>query len=151
MKKIICILILFIGFKLTLGQELPADTTSTGLDKFIKEWIGRPYRLGGNSEAGIDCSNFVVRLYRDVYNSFSLKGTCRYLWNQTERVTKEILQTGDLVFFNSPQSPSGWHVGVYLGNGQFVHAANRKEGVKISSLDEPFYKRYFKGAGRPKA
>lgn len=148
MKKITTIFVLFFSFQLSLGQELPTFSENHRLDIFIKEWIGRPYRLGGNSEAGIDCSNFVVRLYKDVYNSFSLSGTCRYLWKQTERITEDILQEGDLVFFNSPKSPSGWHVGVYLGNGQFVHAANRKEGVKISSLDEPFYKKYFKGAGR---
>jgi len=148
MKKIILILTTLFTIEFCFGQELLTPETNNTLDQFVKTWIGRPYRLGGNSEAGIDCSNFVVRLYREVYNSLSLSGTCRYLWKQTQRITTDVLREGDLIFFNSPQSPSGWHVGVYLGNNQFVHAANRKEGVKISSLNEDYYKRHYKGAGR---
>ena len=148
MKKLITTLILYITINSSFGQELPMPQSNNSLDGFVKTWIGRPYRFGGNSEAGIDCSNFVVRLYREVYNSFSISGTCRYLWKQTQRVTTDVLREGDLVFFSSNRSPSGWHVGVYLGNNQFIHAANKQEGVKISSLDEPFYKRNFKGAGR---
>jgi lipoprotein Spr len=149
MKKLITLIILF-SFNYSFAQQLPIETTNNSLDSFIKYWIGKPYQLGGNSEAGIDCSNFVVKLYNKVYNSFSLSGTCRYLWKETQRITKDVLVEGDLVFFNSPQSPSGWHVGVYLGNNQFIHAANTKEGVKISSLDEPFYKEHYKGGGRLK-
>jgi cell wall-associated NlpC family hydrolase len=55
---------------------------------------------------------------------------------------------GDIVFFRSKQSPSGWHCGVYLGMDMFVHSANKDEGVKVSSLLEPRYLSGYKGAGR---
>jgi cell wall-associated NlpC family hydrolase len=69
---------------------------------------------------------------------------------QTDRVDKDSLELGDLVFFRSKISPSGWHCGTYIGNKQIVHAANRVEGVKISSLNEPRYAKGYKGAGRIK-
>ena len=69
-------------------------------------------------------------------------------WKETKRILKDSLTTGDIVFFRSNLSPSGWHCGLYLGNGTFAHAANKKEGVKISSLSEPRYLRSYKGAGR---
>ena len=119
----------------------------SSLHKFIDTWIGKPYKFGGNSEFGIDCSHFVSKLYQTVYEK-TIKGTCYKLWKNSERVEKEKLQTGDLVFFNSKYSPSGWHVGVYLWDDKFIHAANRKEGVKISSLTESVYTKNYKGAGR---
>ena len=146
MKKlltIICLLFVLNGYSQTVKKD-----TDNSLFGFINEWIGRPYKFGGNSEFGIDCSNFVTRLYNKVFNS-TISGTCYYLWEQTKRVSFDSLQIGDMIFFNSPLSPSGWHVGVYIGDNQFVHAANRKEGVKISCLSEDYYKKHYKGAGRP--
>jgi lipoprotein Spr len=122
-------------------QEVPK------LDKFINEWIGIPYKLGGKTKKGIDCSQFTKRLYRDVY-SLELKDVAYKQWSQTNRIPKTNLIIGDIVFFNSRISPSGWHCGIYIGNDKFVHAANKSEGVKISSLNEPKYKKSYKGAGR---
>ena len=69
-------------------------------------------------------------------------------WKQTTRIKKDSLMVGDIVFFMSKDSPSGWHCGLYLGKDTFSHAANIKEGVKISGLSEPRYLRSYKGAGR---
>lgn len=142
MKKLLVILFLSVAV-----SGYSQTTEQSGLFKFINEWIGRPYKLGGKSEFGIDCSNFVARLYKDVFGK-AIEGTCYYLWQQTNEVKNNMVQVGDLIFFNSPLSPSGWHVGVYIGNDQFVHAANRKEGVKVSCLFEPYYKNHFKGVRR---
>ena len=110
-------------------------------------WIGKPYKLGGNSERGIDCSQFNKRLYKDVYNK--VLGEVAYKqWEQTQRLKKDSLMIGDLVFFRSKASPSGWHTGVFIGNSYFIHAANRYEGVKISSIEEPRYKQMIRGYGR---
>ncbi len=119
------------------------------LNSFILKWIGKPYKLGGKTEKGIDCSQFNKRLYQDVYK-VSLENVCYKQWNQTGRIKKDSLQTGDLLFFKSRQSPSGWHCGVYIGNTYFVHAANRYEGVKISSYNEPRYIKSYRGGGRVK-
>ena len=137
--------------KLILILFLSLSTFSYGqtktLDSFIKEWLGAPYRLGGSSKTGIDCSQFTKRLYKEVYNE-QLENVAWRQWNQTKRITKASLEIGDIVFFNSKVSPSGWHCGIYIGNNKFVHSSNRREGVKISDLNEYPYNREYKGAGR---
>ena len=117
------------------------------LGSFVMDWYGAKYQLGGNTKNGIDCSQFAKKLYWDVYGK-KLNNTCTEQWKQTTRIKKDSLAVGDIVFFRSTQSPSGWHCGVYLGKDTFVHAANKKEGVKISSLSEPRYLSSYKGAGR---
>jgi lipoprotein Spr len=133
--------------QLPVLDSLPYLTTDTALNNFMLHWIGKPYKLGGKTERGIDCSQFTKRLYKDVYSK-QLDNVAYKQWNETKRIKKDSLAVGDLVFFRSRQSPSGWHCGTYIGETMFVHAANRYEGVKISSLLEPKYKRAYKGAGR---
>jgi lipoprotein Spr len=126
------------------------DTTKTNLKplhSFVMEWYGVKYRLGGSTKKGIDCSQFTKKLYWEVYGK-RLGKNCAEQWKQTSRINKDSLVVGDIIFFRSRQSPSGWHCGLYLGDGMFVHAANKIEGVKISSLSEPRYLRGYKGAGR---
>jgi cell wall-associated NlpC family hydrolase len=130
-------------------DSVPIFTIDTALNSFILHWIGKPYKLGGRTERGIDCSQFNKRLAMDVYK-IELQNTCATQWNQTERIKKDSLQIGDLVFFRSRQSPSRWHCATYIGETMIVHAANRYEGVKVSSLLEPRYKNAYKGAGRIK-
>jgi murein DD-endopeptidase / murein LD-carboxypeptidase len=117
------------------------------LGSFVMEWYGVKYKLGGNTKRGIDCSQFTKKLYSEVYGK-KLGNNCAEQWKQTNRIKKDSLLVGDIVFFRSTQSPSGWHCGLYLGKDTFAHAANKKEGVKISSLSEPRYLRSYKGAGR---
>jgi lipoprotein Spr len=119
------------------------------LSTFVNEWMGVRYRLGGSTKKGIDCSQFTKKLYGEVYG-IKLGNNCQQQWNQTKRIQRDSLVVGDILFFRSRISPSGWHCGLYLGNGNFVHAANRAEGVKISNLSEPKYDKHFKGAGRIK-
>jgi len=140
----------------TLIAQVPLDKFDTGvftedsvLNSFILKWLGKPYKLGGKTEKGIDCSQFTKRLYKDVYTK-ELENVAYKQWNQTIRVKRDSLQVGDIVFFRSRQSPSGWHCGAYIGNTYFVHAANKFEGVKISSLKEPKYVKSYKGSGRLK-
>ena len=128
-------------------DSIPTFTSDSTLNKFIIHWIGKPYRLGGTTERGIDCSNFNKKLASEVFK-MDLQNVCYKQWNQTDRVKKDSLKIGDLVFFRSRQSPSGWHCGTYIGETMFVHAANRYEGVKVSSLLEPKYKKAYKGSGR---
>ena len=122
-------------------------TEDSVLNSFILKWLGKPYKLGGKTEMGIDCSQFNKRLYLDVYK-IELQNVCYKQWEQTNRIKRDSLQIGDLLFFKSKQSPSGWHCGVYIGNTYFVHSANRFEGVKISSIKEPKYSLVYRGAGR---
>ena len=156
-KEIIALIIILILLSLSaFSQNQFADyvkyskennTELTPLSSFVMRWYGVKYRLGGSTKKGIDCSQFTKKLYWEVYGR-KLGENCAAQWKQTKRVAKDSLKTGDIVFFRSRQSPSGWHCGLYLGNGTFVHAANKEEGVKVSSLLEPRYLRGYKGAGR---
>lgn len=130
-------------------DSVPVLTPDTTLNNFIYHWLGKPYRLGGKTERGIDCSQFNKRLYADVYK-LQLENVCYKQWNQTDRVKMDSLEIGDLLFFRSSVSPSGWHCATYIGETLFVHAANRYEGVKISSINEPRYRKALRGAGRLK-
>jgi lipoprotein Spr len=159
MKKNKLKLIVMIGSLLlstTSIAQIPLEKFDDGvfvedsiLNSFILKWLGKPYKLGGKTEKGIDCSQFTKRLYKDVYN-LDLQNVAYKQWNQTIRVKRDSLQVGDLVFFRSRQSPSGWHCGAYIGNTYFVHAANKFEGVKVSSLKEPKYLKSYRGGGRLK-
>jgi len=126
------------------GQNLNIDSN---LLSFIKEWKGIPYVLGGTTKKGIDCSGLNKRLYQTVYN-IKLPDVCYKQWNVTSRVNRDSLIPGDLIFFRSTRSPSGWHCGCYIGDSMFFHAPQRGDVVKISSLEEEKYKRSYKGAGR---
>ena len=126
------------------GQNLNIDSN---LLSFIKEWKGIPYVLGGTTKKGIDCSGLNKRLYQTVYN-IKLPDVCYKQWNVTSRVNRDSLIPGDLIFFRSTKSPSGWHCGCYIGDSMFFHAPQRGDVVKISSLEEEKYKRSYKGAGR---
>jgi lipoprotein Spr len=130
--------------------HLKNDTTNLKLkrlESFVMEWYGIRYKFGGSTKNGIDCSQYTKKLYWEVYGK-KLGNNCTEQWKQTTRIKKDSLMVGDIVFFMSKESPSGWHCGLYLGKDMFSHAANIKEGVKISSLSEPRYLRSYKGAGR---
>ena len=141
-KIILCLLML--KASIVSGQNLNVDSS---LSAFIKEWRGTPYVLGGSTKRGIDCSNLNKKLYKSVFN-ITLPEVCYKQWNVTSRIAKNDLIPGDIVFFRSTRSPSGWHCGCYLGDGMFFHAPQRGDVVKISSLEEEKYKRSYKGAGR---
>ena len=111
----------------------------------ILEWMGTPYRFGGNSKKGVDCSRLVIQLTNGIYYD-SINGTAATLYETSHKLNNEELYEGDLVFFKINKSYVS-HVGIYLQNDLFVHAT-RGNGVMISSLNESYYKKYFFSAGR---
>lgn len=126
-----------------MGVALSA-TSNMKLFNFVHEWIGTPYRFGGSSRRGIDCSAFTKQLYSDVFN-LSIRRSSRDIFSMVNPVGKDDLKEGDLVFFKI-HSRSISHVGIYLGNNRFAHASSR--GVAVSSLDDAYYSRYFYKGGR---
>lgn len=111
--------------------------------RVVKTFLGVPYRLGGVTLKGIDCSAFVKKIY-EIF-SIDLPRTAREQLNFGKRVGKNELEEGDLVFFRTHRA-SGTHVGIYIGNNQFVHASSLKKEVKIDNLDTPYYtKRFLRG------
>ncbi len=110
----------------------------------VRKWEGTPHRMGGASRRGVDCSGFVQRLYRDVFERRIPRSTV--LQVQSGRpVGNHQLRAGDLVFFNVPDK--GRHVGIYLGRSEFAHASTSR-GVIISSLEERFWRQAYWTARR---
>ncbi len=126
-----------------LNVEVESITNYT-LFNFIEDWWGTKYRYGGATKKGIDCSAFSGTLLHTVYG-FVAARTAREQYELCEKIERENLQEGDLVFFNTKRGVS--HVGVYLRNGFFTHASTG-QGVTISSLDETYYSKRFLGGGR---
>lgn len=119
---------------------------SSLLEDYVDEWLGTPHSMGGTTKEGVDCSGFVICVYRDVYgDTFSYRRSCD-LQKETTRIGIEELQQGDLVFFKIHSRVVN-HVGVYLGDGYFAHAS-LSSGITISSLSEDYYARYFYCGGR---
>ena len=108
------------------------DITSR-LDTFVNKWKGKPYVYGGLSLKGIDCSGFMQILYKDVFNIL-IPRTAYAQYKSSTKISKDNMNIGDLLFFISKASPSGWHVAIYLGNNIIMHAANKKRGVVIDQL-----------------
>ncbi len=115
-----------------------------GLESFVDEWIGVPYRYAGSSRSGVDCSGFVCTVYREFYEDPFKGRRSEDLFAEVDPIEKEDLQPGDLVFFKIRGGRID-HVGVYLGQGEIAHASTQR-GVIRSRLDEEYYKkRFFKG------
>jgi len=109
----------------------------------VNKLIGTPYRFGGDSERGIDCSAFTRRVYRS--QNVELPRNSREQARVSTGVAYSSVRTGDLIFFDTSINGNISHVGVYLGSGTFAHASS-SHGVTKSSLKEKYYvKRFVKG------
>ena len=107
-------------------------------------WKGTPHRLGGNSRKGIDCSGFVSKLYKSLFN-IRLPRSAREQAHVGTPVSRIQIRAGDLVFFLPPRK--GRHVGIYLGSGEFVHASSTN-GVTISNMTNPYWRKCYWKARR---
>jgi peptidoglycan DL-endopeptidase LytE len=109
------------------------------LVRVVKVFLGVPYQLGGSTFRGIDCSALVKKIY-EVFN-IQLPRTTREQFSIGKKVEKNQLEEGDLVFFR--ESGNRAHVGIYVGENQFVHASSYSREVKIDHLDAPYYRKRF--------
>lgn len=116
------------------------------LNDQLQNWRGAPYRYGGMSRRGVDCSGFVLLTMRDKFN-LPLPRETRQQAEAGTRINKNDLLPGDLVFFKTGAGENGLHVGIYTTNNQFIHASTSR-GVMRSSLDSPWWRKYFWQARR---
>jgi len=113
----------------------------------VIKYISTPYRYGGTTMKGIDCSAFTKTVFSNVF-SYDLPRSAREQFQVGETIQeKEGLKFGDLVFFNTTRRAKPGHVGIYLGDNFFAHAS-RKKGVTVSSLDENYYNKRYMGGRR---
>ena len=111
------------------------------------EWMGVPYRTGGESKRGTDCSGLTCQIYKKVYHT-KLSRNTEGQKKESSKVAKRNLREGDLVFFTSSRSGRKVaHVGIYLKDGKFIHAST-SQGVIVSRLDEPYYTKHWISGGR---
>jgi len=122
-----------------------SQITNIKLYSFINDWYGTPYKYGGKTKLGIDCSDFVSVLEKEIYSQ-TVPPPSYSMYDQCKPIPQNDLTEGDLVFFKIDSEKIS-HVGVYLQNGYFVHASCSK-GVMIDKLEENYYKKYFYKGGR---
>ncbi|EAY5298657.1 C40 family peptidase [Salmonella enterica] len=121
-------------------------TVIAGLNDQLQSWRGTPYRYGGMSRRGVDCSGFVVVTMRDKFD-LQLPRDTREQSKIGTRIDKDELLPGDLVFFKTGSGESGLHVGIYDTNNEFIHASTSR-GVMRSSLDNVYWRKSFWQARR---
>ena len=127
--------------------DLPETELSLALVLEALSLKGIPYLWGGTNLKGMDCSGFVYTIYSDFVPDLPRRSVNQYRYGQAVPTGEE--KPGDLVFFNT----EGWtasHVGIYLGNRHFIHAASgeNRQGIILSSLDSPYYRARYLGARR---
>lgn len=130
---------------LSFGKESKTEIDQVKMAKIIESYLGAPYKKGGSSKKGMDCSGFVMRVYKE-YAGFNLPHNSKKLFKLVKKVDKQKLRYGDLIFFSDYGfSPS--HVGIYIGERKFVHST-KGYGVIVSSLNEEHYRKSYMGARR---
>lgn len=122
------------------------DLDHLALYREAVKWLGTRYRWAGNSSKGVDCSGLTGILLKTVFNKDISRSSYLIADQLNEELEANELAPGDLVFFSTRRAKGINHVGVYLGDRQFIHAS--RKGVVVSSLDDKYYSRTFKKAGR---
>lgn len=128
-------------------EETPAELARRQVIEAALALLGRPYRLGGRDpRTGIDCSGLVRLAYQPL--QLELPYSARTQISVGSSVQLDSIGPGDLLFFRNTNRRGISHVGLYLGEGRFIHASNGRRGVTISSIEDPYYRKHFAGARR---
>lgn len=132
------------------GTTAVATTSNSSMGQqvvaYAKQFMGVPYVYGGNGPNSFDCSGFTSYIYR--HFGYTLNRTASTQLSNGTAVSKSELQPGDLVFFRYNTSYPASHVGIYIGNGQFIHASTNKYQVQIDQLNTGHYANVYIAARR---
>lgn len=135
----------------TAPQEVAQsnETSSSGnnIVEFAKKYLGYSYVYGGTTPGGgFDCSGFVYYVFNSC--GYNISRSCSAQAQTGKAVSKAELQPGDIVFFNNTSNGSIGHVGIYIGGGKMIHAANPKRGVVTDTINSGYYNTYYYSARR---
>lgn len=135
----------------TTGSEVTVEDRTMELQgedvvERAERFLGTPYRMGGTTAKGVDCSGLVYSVYKDF--GIALPRTSRGQSQFGEQVGRGELARGDLVFFRTGRSGGVSHVGIYAGKGEFIHASTRSKRVKYDRLDNKYFKNRYVTARR---
>src|ERR1700724_1290136 len=126
------------------------DRLSARFKRLVEQamtYLGTPYRRGGTTRRGLDCSGLVGAVYGE--QGLDLPRTAAQQFSEGVAVAATELRPGDLVFFRDTYKRGISHVGIYIGDGRFLHAAGRRHGVIVSELSRLYYRSRYAGARRP--
>lgn len=144
----LCTLVCALVHSSAVSSETPSDEGTHPLVAEAKKYLGIRYRYGGSSPSrGFDCSGFVHYLL----SRYGIRAphSAAGLFQVGKPISRSELKPGDLVFFQNTARRRGiTHVGIYIGNGKFIHASSGRNRVTISSLHDPYYAARFAGARR---
>ena len=128
------------------GRENYGKASGKSLLEIAKSQIGLKYKFGGVSpKTGFDCSGFVMWVHKKAGISIAREAPDQF--KRGKKVSKEDLRAGDIVFFET-YKPGPSHVGIYDGNGRFIHSPNSKSEVKFTKMSNSYYKKRYLGARR---
>ncbi|MEG1316306.1 MAG: SH3 domain-containing C40 family peptidase [Oscillospiraceae bacterium] len=130
------------------SEQTDSDNSSAGqaiVDTAMK-YMGVPYVWGGTSSSGFDCSGLVYYVFKEC--GYTTNRTAASIYKNGVYVDKANLQVGDAVCFSSPSSGSIGHVGIYIGNDQFIHASSSSRAVIVTDLNSDYYVQNYVGARR---
>jgi len=127
------------------SQAPAAGSIGEQIVAFAEQFLGTPYVWAGSSPSGFDCSGFVSYAFKNF--GYTVNRTAASMYTNGVAVDKSELQIGDAVFFASSSESIG-HVGIYIGDGEFIHSSSGCGYVTISGLDESYYSRMYVGARR---
>ncbi len=149
-------LIVIMSASIAFGVETKTDSsplstvglTDQQFEDRLKQFIGIPYRRGGTTTTGLDCSGFVRLVYDQIFGiELPHSSVAQFKFSDLKKIDKREMQPGDLLFFGNAGKKRINHVGVYISDNKFIHASST-EGIKVSGLDESYWKKRFMGTKR---
>ncbi len=148
---LIVILSASIAFGVETDTQSPLSAvglTDQQFENRLKQYVGIPYRRGGTTTNGLDCSGFVRLVYDQIFGiDLPHSSVAQFRFSDLKKIDKNDLQPGDLIFFGNKGKKRINHVGVYISDNKFIHASS-SEGIKVSGLDESYWKKRFVGTKR---
>ena len=132
--------------KPSTGSGSTSKVTGSQIVSKAKQYLGVPYKYGGTTPSGFDCSGFVYYVYRSL--GINISRTQATMYAQGKAIQKSELQPGDLVFFQNTYKAGISHVGIYVGGGQFIHAPSSGKVVSYADLYSDYYVSHYYGAVR---